>query len=141
MWHSLLTLVALGSQALSLASPAFVVCRDRYGRLSLEFVGQPCSHCHHDPVPPAGCEHHHEDAPSSATAPACECDHRPLADGTSRPCVLTGRVAVDVPDAAADWLTATVRPVPALARSACHHDPPGSGRSTHFLLLVAALRC
>ena len=157
MLRTLLTLVALCSQALSLLGPGVIVCRDRMGRVCLEFVGQSCTCCGDDtPVrtaPPSatagcGCCRHHDElaeAPASAARP-CDCEHVPLvADGADRPCVLPAPAAVDPLAALAPlWAVFTLPSLPDAGHRGGHHDPPGSAsaRSAHLPLLAAVvLRC
>lgn len=158
MMRTLLTLVALCSQALSLVGPGVVVCRDRQGRVCLEFAGQPCTCClppapQASPPPAAACgccryRPEPADAPQPAArdaAPPCDCEHTPLADGADRPCLLPAPVAVDPPAAdAPPWAAVALTLSVDADRRGGHHDPPGSGpsRPAHLPLLSGVvLRC
>ena len=157
MLHTLLSLVALFSQALSLLGPGVYICLDRHGRVCFELVGQSCTCCQDDTparqaaAPQAAecgcCRSRSEpvEAPPPAVQP-CDCQHLPLvADWANQPCVIPAPAAVDAPLAFASlWATFALTPLPNAGPRGGHYDPPGSRRtrSAHLPLLAGVvLRC
>ena len=132
MFRPLLTLALLAAQALSLVGAGLVLCREADGRVALEWAGEPC-HCHDDAPPPAADPH---------AAPACECDHRPLAAGSVGPSLPPAFGTNDSPPTVAPpWPAATLLPPVTILADASYHDPPAAGNAHLALLSGVLLRC
>lgn len=133
MVRPLLLLALLCSQAACLVGPGMVRCRDRAGRVTLEWAGHPCPHCHAgDPVRPA-------DAPPAAEQ-GCDCEHVPLTDGSppappvARPAAPDLFAAALLPASFDGLLVAAPAGVPL-------QPPPDPSVPSHLALLAAGLRC
>ncbi len=157
MTKTLLALVLLSSQALSLAGPGAVVCFDPHGGVCVEFRGRGCDCCREsratapaEPDRPCGCCRHNP-APTPADCPElvrpCDCEHVPLVDGSDRPSVGAERPDVERQialtawgDTPAPWATSPAGD----RRAPAGRDPPPAWHlcPAHLSLTACAvLRC